>query len=138
MADPRAPGFLGRVLDEHGHPAGTCFQLAPGVLVTACHVLADLGHRVVSGRYNSTDGWLGHSVWVARTEHLRHLLDGVAEVAMERPVTGAVELVFEVTATEVRLTGPGLDVAAPHGGVRPGLRRGRRAARPRQGGRRAP
>ncbi|MBY8870506.1 CHAT domain-containing protein [Micromonospora sp. PLK6-60] len=39
-ADPRVPGFLGRILSgARGEPAGTCFQIAPGILVTAWHVL---------------------------------------------------------------------------------------------------
>lgn len=37
--DARVAPFLGRVLDENGDPAGTCFQVSPGVLVTAWHVL---------------------------------------------------------------------------------------------------
>jgi hypothetical protein len=37
------PGYLGCVLDRTGTPAGTCFQVADGVLVTAAHVLADVG-----------------------------------------------------------------------------------------------
>jgi hypothetical protein len=37
------PGYLGRVLDGAGDPVGTCFQMAHGVLVTACHVLEDIG-----------------------------------------------------------------------------------------------
>ena len=40
--DPRVPAYLGRVLDSEGNPAGTCFQLFPGILVTAYHVLEDL------------------------------------------------------------------------------------------------
>lgn len=37
-------GYLGVVLHPaDDSPAGTCFQLSPGVLATACHVLADLG-----------------------------------------------------------------------------------------------
>ncbi|HYZ52117.1 MAG TPA: trypsin-like peptidase domain-containing protein, partial [Streptosporangiaceae bacterium] len=40
--DPRVPGFLGRVLSKAGFPVGTCFQVCPGVLVTACH---NLGQR---------------------------------------------------------------------------------------------
>src|SRR5690242_11166608 len=36
------PGYLGRVLDD-GDPVGTCFQVKPGVLVTAWHVLNDIG-----------------------------------------------------------------------------------------------
>lgn len=41
--DQRVPGFLGRVLDAAGEPVGTCFQVVPGVLMTAWHVLDDLG-----------------------------------------------------------------------------------------------
>jgi WD40 repeat protein len=41
--DLRVPGYLGRVLDDEGNPAGTCFQVAPRVLVTAWHVLDDIG-----------------------------------------------------------------------------------------------
>ncbi|MCA1676484.1 MAG: serine protease [Actinobacteria bacterium] len=33
----------------------------------------DIVVGVVSGRYNSADGWLRDSVWVARTEHLESL-----------------------------------------------------------------
>ncbi len=237
------PGYLGRVLDGAGVPVGTCFQVAPGVLVTACHVLEDIGaasdssplkvdplaggdlfevtvarvdpvhdlavltsdarlpgtagpltatdrmalragvtvtghvvpddpgHRyrflnaagewagwttrddavplgrmtaaavvpgmsgapvirdgdgavagVVSGRYNSTDGWLAGTVWVARTEDLAVLLDGLADVQVEQAsLGGPVDLVLAVTADRVRLTGPGIDVSAGHGGVRAGL-----------------
>ena len=212
VADARVPGYLGRVLDGGGVPVGTCFQVAPGVLVTAWHVLDDIGAAaddacvridplaggeafdaavarmdslrdlavltcaadlpavagplwatdqvplrvqvtvtghavpddpghmyrfldapgewaggttrdevvplgrmtssavvpgmsggpvicdgdgavagVVSGRYNSADGWLAGTVWVARTEDLAVLLDGIAEVAVEhRPQAGPV------------------------------------------------
>jgi hypothetical protein len=213
------PGYLGRVLDGAGDPVGTCFQVAPGVLVTACHVLADIGaasdnspvqvdpladgdpfevtvarvdpvhdlavltcdamlpgtagpltatdrvalragvtvtghavpddpgHRyrflnapgewagwttrddavplgrmtaaavvpgmsgapvirdddgavagVVSGRYNSTDGWLAGTVWVARTEDLVVLLAGIADGTMRQPpLAGPVDLLLTVT-----------------------------------------
>ena len=43
VPDARVPGYLGRVLDGDGAPVGTCFQVAPGVLVTAWHVLDDIG-----------------------------------------------------------------------------------------------
>jgi S1-C subfamily serine protease len=43
VSDGRVPGYLGRILDGDGGPVGTCFQVAPGVLVTACHVLNDIG-----------------------------------------------------------------------------------------------
>ncbi|MFC4031963.1 trypsin-like peptidase domain-containing protein [Streptomyces polygonati] len=39
----RRSGALGRVLDDRGVPFGTCFQVAPGIVVTAWHVLAALG-----------------------------------------------------------------------------------------------
>ena len=243
--DRRVPGYLGRVLHAGGEPVGTCFQLAPGLLATAWHVLdgvragelgdvvrvdplaggdardatvvaidplADLavlntdlpldasiaqlratdgvplgrpvvvtgvshiddpGHvyryldaagewaggttrddqlplgrmrssdvmpgmsgapvrlldgdvvvGVVSGRYNTADGWLQHSVWVARCERLGAMCEGFAPIAVADPArpAGAVDLVLEVGDDEVRLSGPGIDVAAPHQGVRPGLR----------------
>ena len=239
----RVPGFLGRILDEDGEPAGTCFQVAPGVLVTAWHVLDEVGATgpdavvgvdplgggerfaatvvrvdalrdlavltcdevlpgvagpltvtdgmrvrapvtatghavledragsyrfltavgqwaglttrdeavplgrviadrvvpgmsgapvvrdadgavagVVSGRYCSADGWPPSTAWVARTEDLMPLLAGTANIALQQaPQPGPVDLMLEVTADRVRLTGPGTDVSASHGGVRPGL-----------------
>ena len=236
------PGYLGRVLND-GAPVGTCFQVKPGVLVTAWHVLNDIGAAdldspvqvdpltggdpfeatvarldpvhdlavltarttlpatagtltatdqmtmrapltvtghaepedqghtyrflnapgewagwttrddavplgrmtssdvvpgmsgapvtcdgdgavagVVSGRYNTADGWLAGTVWVARTEDLAVLLDGVAEVAMRRvPLAGPVDLLLTIDTERVRLSAGPNDVSAPHGGVRPGL-----------------
>ncbi|MGH3932169.1 MAG: hypothetical protein ACRDTF_19580, partial [Pseudonocardiaceae bacterium] len=60
---------------------------------------------------------------MARTEDLEPLLAGVADVEIggRPPLGGAVDLVLTVSASEVRLTGPGLDVTAAHQGVRPGL-----------------
>src|SRR5262245_59027339 len=43
VPDGRVRGYLGRVLDSEGSPVGTCFQVALGVLVTAWHVLEDIG-----------------------------------------------------------------------------------------------
>jgi S1-C subfamily serine protease len=54
VADPRVPGFLGRVLDEFGQPEGTCFQLFTGVVITAAHVLAAVGSTYV-GSYVTID-----------------------------------------------------------------------------------
>ena len=77
---------------------------------------------VVSGRYNTSDGWLAHTVWVARTEDLTVLLDGVAEVAMRRvPLAGPVDLLLTIDTERVRLSAGPTEVSAPHGGVRPGL-----------------
>ena len=77
---------------------------------------------VVSGRYNSADGWLAGTVWVARTEDLLPLLDGVAEVQVHKTrLQAPVDVVLTVTPDQVRLTGPGIEVTAAHGGVRSGL-----------------
>ncbi len=241
-SDPRVPSYLGRILDDKGAAAGTCFQVAPGVLVTAAHVLEELGltigdactvdplqggserpatiarlepvsdlailttdqhldgcvaglfatdavpptekvivtgvcqvddpghsYRhvdaigdwaggttrddgtplgritnrdvmpgmsggpvrrlsddqvvgVVSGRYNSVDGWLRDTVWIIRTEHLQALLVGIAEIEIASPgFAGRIDMVLTVDESIVRLVGPGLDVTAPHGGVTPGI-----------------
>jgi F-box protein 11 len=40
---------------------------------------------VLSGRYNSADGWLEHTGWVARTETLIALLAGIADPLVEAP-----------------------------------------------------
>ncbi|MFC4066306.1 CHAT domain-containing protein [Actinoplanes subglobosus] len=78
---------------------------------------------VVSGRYNSQDGWLAGAVWVSRIEDLSALLDGVASIAVEEvaSASGLLELVLTVSPTEVRLSGCGQDVTAPHRGVSSGL-----------------
>ena len=242
-ASRQAPGFIGRVLNGDGTPVGTCFQVAPGVLITALHVLDEIGAAtgnaevwvdplaggdrfnavvarvaavhdlavltsdralptvvtdltatdqlplrtavtvtghavpddpghsyrflnasgewagwttrddavplgrmtsaavvpgmsgapvirdsdgavagVVSGRYNSTDGWLAGTVWVARTEDLAALLAGITEVTVKQlRLAGPVDVLLTVTTDQVRLTGPGMDVAANHDGVRAGL-----------------
>ncbi len=39
----RVPAYLGRVLTAESKPAGSCFQVSSGVLVTAWHVLDELG-----------------------------------------------------------------------------------------------
>lgn len=66
---------------------------------------------VVSGRYNSGDGWLRDSVWVARTEDLASLLDGLTTVTCARPSLepGGAELarwtVDLLSAIDAALTG---------------------------------
>jgi hypothetical protein len=77
---------------------------------------------VVSGRYNSTDGWLEGTVWVARTEDLVVLIDGIASLPMKQaPLAGPVDVLLAVTKNQVRLTGSEVDVVADHGGVRVAL-----------------
>jgi len=77
---------------------------------------------LVSGRYNSVDGWLAGTVWVVRTEDLAALLNGVTAIAVkELLMAGPVDLLLTVAESTVQLTGTGLNVIADHGGVRPGL-----------------
>jgi tetratricopeptide (TPR) repeat protein len=80
---------------------------------------SDVAVGVVSGRYNSVDGWLRDSVWVARTEDLEPLLRGVApvEVAGRALPIAPVRVTLTVEDSRVRLRGPGVDVAAEHRGV---------------------
>ena len=77
---------------------------------------------VVSGRYNSADGWLRDTVWVARCERLRALCADVAPLALEtKPVVAPIDLLLTVDAEQVHLAGADVDVRAEHGGVSPGL-----------------
>jgi hypothetical protein len=133
---PDDPGHMYRFLNAPGEWAGgttrddavplgrmTSSAVVPGM--SGAPVIRDSDGAVagvVSGRYNSTDGWLADTVWVARTEDLVVLLNGIADVTMwQAPLAGPVDLLLTVTANRIQLTGPGIDVAADHSGVRPGL-----------------
>ncbi|MFD3843966.1 NACHT domain-containing protein [Streptomyces sp. NPDC058642] len=75
---------------------------------------------IVSSRYNSQDGWLRDSVWVARTEHLMQLLEQVVppselltvSVQKETPTTGRVSEAEFRRLVEEHLDIDGYDVAA--------------------------
>ena len=101
----------------------TASAVVPGM--TGAPVIRDSDGAVagvISGRYNSADGWPTDRVWVARTEDLVALLAGIADIAVAEPAqVGPVDLLLSVTTDRVRLTGRGIDVAADHGGVRSGL-----------------
>jgi hypothetical protein len=117
--------WTGSAMWEDAVPVGrmTAEALLPGM--SGAPVIRDGDGAVagvVSGRYNSTDGWLAGTVWVTRTEDLAALLAGIAAVTMQQPpLAGPVDLLLTVTDGRVRLTGPGIKVAADHGGVRAGL-----------------
>ena len=72
--DERVPGYLGRVLDGLG-PIGTCFQVAPGVLATAWHVLEDLGAASDGARVrvDPLAGGAAFEAVVSRVDPLRDL-----------------------------------------------------------------
>jgi tetratricopeptide (TPR) repeat protein len=121
-----APGeWAGGTTRDDSVPLGrmTSSAVVPGM--SGAPVIRENDHAVVgvvSGRYTTADGWLAGTVWVARTEDLAVLLDGIADIRVERPpLAGPADLLLTVTESQVRLTGAGVDVAADHGDVRPGL-----------------
>ncbi|MFD4602225.1 tetratricopeptide repeat protein [Streptomyces sp. NPDC058464] len=75
---------------------------------------------VLSARYNSADGWLQHSIWIARTENLAPLLQGLATLEFTVPVlpTDGIDLTLHIGSDEVRLSGACLQpVTGTHRGV---------------------
>ncbi|GAB2979061.1 hypothetical protein GCM10023080_050580 [Streptomyces pseudoechinosporeus] len=80
LGHPRVSGSLGRILAEDESPVGTCFQVAPGVLVTAWHVLASLGCAEV-GSEVLTDA-LNGSVSTARSKVAA--IDAIRDLAVLR------------------------------------------------------
>ena len=86
--DPRVAPYLGRVLDADGDPAGTCFQVAAGVLVTAWHVLDAVGAGG-EGAEVAVDPLRGGPVRQARVERADPLHDLAVLVAAE-PLPGSV------------------------------------------------
>ena len=102
-AVPDDPGHTYRFLDAPGEWAGgttrddavplgrmTSGAVVPGM--SGAPVIRDGDGAVagvVSGRYNSADGWLAGTVWVARTEDLAALLHGLADVTVQQvPMRG--------------------------------------------------
>ncbi|MBQ0994768.1 trypsin-like peptidase domain-containing protein, partial [Micromonospora sp. H61] len=68
----------------------TSIDVMPGMSgAPVRRLLDDVVVGIVSARYNSADGWLRDSVWVARTEHLRDLLDGITAPLSWRPAIRA-------------------------------------------------
>ena len=114
----RVPGYLGRVLAADGNPVGTCFQVAPGVLVTAWHVLDGIGGGVEGGVEGTevavvplAGGEPFHAV-VARVHAPRDL--AVLRAAAELPavigplaLTDQVRLGSDVTVTGYAADDPG-------------------------------
>ena len=74
-SDSPVPGYLGRVLHAGGAPAGTCFQVSAGVLVTACHVLDEIGAASEDApvRVDPLGGGQPFDAVVARLDPLRDL-----------------------------------------------------------------
>lgn len=118
VRDPRIPGFLGRLVGTAGEVAGTCFQVAPCVVVTAWHVLEQLGCGEV-GAWVGADA-LGGTAPVAGAQVLA--TDPTRDLAVLRRVeplpgtaagleaTDTVELLTPVVVTGVSaVDDPGRD-----------------------------
>jgi len=86
--DSRVPAFLGRILDDECDPVGTCFQVSPGVLVTAWHVLNDAS-RGEEGASVRVDPLQGGSIRDARVEKIDQSHD-LAVVVSDKPLAESV------------------------------------------------
>jgi formylglycine-generating enzyme required for sulfatase activity len=82
QVDKRVPGYLGRVLGAHGEPAGTCFQVAPRILVTAWHVLEMIGSAGL-GAAVQVDPLGGGAAITVRVERADRLHDLAALVSAQ-------------------------------------------------------
>ncbi|MEU6487357.1 trypsin-like peptidase domain-containing protein [Streptomyces sp. NPDC046887] len=108
MGDARIAPYLGRVLSAGGEAAGTCFQVASGHLVTACHILERLGCDRPGDRVG-TDALDGSAVGcgaeVVVVDHARDL----AVLRREEPLPGSVPRLVDTDScdllTDVVVTG---------------------------------
>ena len=124
VPDGRVPGYLGRVLDGDGAPVGTCFQVAPGMLVTAWHVLDDIGAAADDApvRIDPLAGGERFQAAVARADPLRDLAVLTCEAqlpAVAGPLTATDQMAVRtpVTATgHAVLEDPGQHVPVPDRG----------------------
>lgn len=100
------PLYLGRVLGP-SEPSGTCFQVAPGVLVTAWHVL----ERLDAGRPGArvaVSGWTGlppAETQVVRVDELHDLAVMRSAVPLPASIRGAVATSTVRPGTDVMITG---------------------------------
>jgi len=104
VPDVRVPGYLGRVLDGDRAPVGTCFQVAPGVLVTAWYVLDDIGAAAGNAqvRIDPLAGGEAFDAAVARMNPLRDLavLTSAASLpAVAGPLTATDQIPLRVKVT---------------------------------------
>src|SRR5437899_1122135 len=88
VADGQMPGFLGRVLGSGTVPVGTCFQVVPGVVVTAWSVLdaAGAGREGAAVGLDLLAGGGGTTGRTVRVDLLRDL----AVLQVDRPFPASV------------------------------------------------
>ena len=68
---------------------------------------------VVSGRYNSADGWPPSTAWVARTEDLAALLDGIAAVTLRQASLFSPMAAVRVSQADPRRLGVHAAISVP-------------------------
>lgn len=85
---PDVPSFLGRIVDANGVAVGTCFQIEPGVLATACHVVAGLDAGAAGGQVQ-VGQLAGGAVWPA-VVHAVNSVQDLAVLRCDRPLAGSV------------------------------------------------
>jgi tetratricopeptide (TPR) repeat protein len=100
---PESPRYLGRVLAPDGTPKGTCFQISPRVVVTAWHVLEDVGANEI-GSSVAVDPLSGGGR-VAAAVHAVDELHDVAVLLRQEPLPTSI--VGLVPSDSVR---PGTDI----------------------------
>ena len=109
--DQQPLGLLSCATVQRGMSGTPVIRMVDGVVV-----------GVVSGRFNSRDGWLHDAVWVARCERLRTLCADIAPLMLDAtPQLAPIDLELTVDSKRVRLAGQGVDVSASHGGESAGL-----------------
>src|SRR5437870_5136685 len=102
--DPRVPAYLGRVLNSDGAPVGTCFQVSPGILVTAWHVVDDIGGTTVSIDALNGAGETA-SAEVVRVDPLHDLAVLTTSVPLDASVKGLFATDWVDLNTKVAVTG---------------------------------
>jgi hypothetical protein len=100
-------GYLGGVVDSAGVATGTCFQIRPGVLVTAWHVIDGLrvgaaGDTVTVGPLTGGDT---ASATVHAVDDLRDLAVLTCAVPLPGSVAGLVASESIPATTDVQITG---------------------------------
>src|SRR5262245_31384692 len=114
--DASVPGYLGKVIDWDGAAIGTCFQIQPGIIATAAHVLAELdaareGAQVNIAQLGNSNAASAATVTAVDVQH------DLAIMRAQTPLRSSCDLFVASTdvrpATEVVITGP-VHVADPN------------------------
>jgi AAA domain, putative AbiEii toxin, Type IV TA system/AAA domain/Trypsin-like peptidase domain len=103
----RVPLYLGRVLDRIGEPIGTCFQVAPGVLVTAWSLLGSVGVTTVDAGLwlDSLAGGERFRASVARVDQLHDLAVLTSDATLPTSAAALVATDRVALRTAVSVTG---------------------------------